>query len=66
MNDQGPDSEIMILSTSPTKGHVIKAQQVEIGGVEIYRSGTIIRKALEPLKTDTGLIEVFLMKEKER
>ena len=29
MNDQGPDSEIMILSTSPTKGHAIKAHAEE-------------------------------------
>jgi len=66
MNDQGSDSEIMILTTSPTKGHVMKTQPVEIGGVEIYRSGTIIGKALEPLESGTGLIEVFMMQEEER
>jgi hypothetical protein len=49
-----------LLTTSSTKGHAMKAQPVDVGGVEIYRPGTIIGKALEPLESGTGLIEVFV------
>ena len=49
-----------LLTTSPTLGHAMKAQPVNIGGVEIYRPGTIIGKAMEPLNSGTGLIEVFV------
>ncbi len=49
-----------LLTTSPTKGHAMKALPVEFGGVEIQRPGTMIGKALEPLDSGTGLIEVFV------
>jgi hypothetical protein len=49
-----------LLTTSATLGHAMKAQPVELGGAEIYRPGTIIGKALEPLNSGTGLIEVFV------
>jgi hypothetical protein len=49
-----------LLTTSPTDGHAMKAQPIDLGGVEIYRPGTIIGKALEPLESGTGLIEVFV------
>jgi len=38
----------------------MKAQPVEIGGIEIYRPGTTIGKALEPLDAGTGTIEVLV------
>jgi hypothetical protein len=49
-----------LLTTSATLGHAMKAQPVELGGVEIYRPGTIIGKAMEPLSSGTGLIEIFV------
>jgi len=49
-----------LLTTSPTAGHAMKAQPVEIGGVEIHRPGTIIGKAVEPLESGTEMIEVFV------
>ncbi len=49
-----------LLTSSPTPGHAMKAQPVNIGGVEIYRPGTIIGKALESLDSGRGLIEVFI------
>ena len=55
-----------LLTTSPTRGHAMNAQPVDIGGVEIYRPGTRVGKTLEPLETGTGLIEVFVMQEEER
>lgn len=49
-----------LLTTSPTPGHAMKAQPVNIGGIEIYRPGTIVGKALEPLKEGKGKILVFV------
>jgi hypothetical protein len=49
-----------LLTTSATSGHAMKARPISISGVEIYRPGTIIGKALEPLNSGTGLIEVFV------
>jgi hypothetical protein len=49
-----------LLTTSPTPGHAMKAQPVDVGGVEIHRPGTIIGKALESLDSGQGLIEVFI------
>ncbi|MCK5640382.1 MAG: hypothetical protein KAJ19_06280 [Gammaproteobacteria bacterium] len=47
-------------TTLTTRGHAMKAQPVDIEGVEIHRPGTIIGKAMEPLESGTGLIEVFV------
>ncbi|MCK4458560.1 MAG: hypothetical protein KAU52_02415 [Methanosarcinales archaeon] len=49
-----------LLTTSDTPGHAMKAHPVEIGGIEIYRPGTTIGKALEPLDSGTGVIEVLV------
>jgi hypothetical protein len=50
-----------LLTTSLTPGHAMKAQPVNVGGVEIHRPGTIIGKALESLDSGQGLIEVFIV-----
>ncbi len=50
-----------LLTTSATPGHAMKASPVEIGGVSIYRPGTILGKALEPLVSGTGVISVLLV-----
>ena len=49
-----------LLTTSDTPGHAMKARPVVIGGVEIYRPGTTLGKALEPLDSGTGVIEVLV------
>ena len=49
-----------LLTTSDTPGHAMKAQPVVIGGVEIYRPGTTLGKALEPFDSGTGVIEVLV------
>ncbi|HID07528.1 MAG TPA: hypothetical protein EYP10_10345 [Armatimonadetes bacterium] len=49
-----------LLTTSPTTGHAMKAQPVDLSGVEIYRPGTLIGKAMEPLDSGTGMIEAFV------
>jgi len=50
-----------LLTTSPRPGYAMKAQPVDVAGVEIYRPGTIIGKALEPLDSGQGLIEIFVV-----
>ena len=57
----GPIKRGDLLTTSPTPGHAMKAQPVDLGGVEIHRPGTIIGKALESLDSGQGLIEVFIV-----
>jgi hypothetical protein len=50
-----------LLTTSPTPGHAMRAEPVDVGGVEIYRPGTILGKALESLENGRGLIQVFVV-----
>ena len=49
-----------LLTTSSTPGHAMKAEPVTIDGVEIYRPGTILGKALEPLEEGAGVIMVLV------
>jgi hypothetical protein len=50
-----------LLTTSSTPGHAMKAAPVDVGGVQLYRPGTILGKALEPLAAGTGVIKVLVM-----
>ena len=50
-----------LLTSSPRPGYAMKAQPVDVSGIEIYRPGTIIGKALEPLDSGQGLIEIFIV-----
>ncbi len=50
-----------LLSSSCTPGHARRAEPVRIEGIEIYRPGTVIGKALQPLESGTGTINVLLM-----
>jgi len=49
-----------LLTTSTTPGHAMKATPVDLGGIPIYRPGTIIGKALTPLTEGTGVITVLV------
>jgi len=49
-----------VLTTSATPGHAMKAVPVNAGGVEIYRPGTVLGKALGTLESGTGTIEVLV------
>lgn len=59
-NENGPINRGDILTSSSTPGHAMKATPVIVGGVEIYRPGTIIGKALESFSSGTGTIEIFV------
>ena len=56
----GPIHPRDLLTTSNTPGYAMKAQPVNIGGVEIYRPGTVLGKAMGTLESGTGTIEVLV------
>ncbi|HNS51635.1 MAG TPA: hypothetical protein PKO09_10700 [Anaerolineae bacterium] len=49
-----------LLTSSPTRGYAMKAQPVVVGGLALYRPGTIIGKALEAWENGKGLIMVLV------
>ena len=49
-----------LLVTSDISGVAMKSQPIDVGGVKLHRPGTLIGKALEPLKNGTGEILVLL------
>jgi hypothetical protein len=49
-----------LLTTSSNPGYAMKAAPVVVNGIDIYRTGTILGKALEPLDKGTGVIKVFV------
>jgi hypothetical protein len=49
-----------LLTTSSTTGHAMKASPLNVGGIEIYRPGTIIGKALASHESGRGVIEVLI------
>jgi hypothetical protein len=49
-----------LLVTSDREGFAMKSVPVEIGSVRVHRPGTLIGKALEPLRSGTGKILVLL------
>jgi hypothetical protein len=49
-----------LLVTGDREGFAMKSVPVEIGGVRVHRPGTLIGKALEPLRSGTGKILVLL------
>lgn len=59
--ENGPIQPGDLLTTSSTPGHAMKASPVNLSGIEIYRSGTIIGKALEPWAGDVGVIQVLIV-----
>lgn len=38
----------------------MKASPVDVGGISLYRPGTIVGKALEGLEAETGVIRVLV------
>jgi len=57
---QGPIRPGDLLTTSPTPGHAMKARPVLVEGVEFYRPGTILGKALESRDVGKGTIMVLV------
>jgi len=49
-----------LLVTSPTPGHAMRSVPVNVGPVSVHRPGTLVGKALEPLREGQGEILVLL------
>jgi hypothetical protein len=49
-----------LLTSSPSPGYAMKAQPVNVSGVEFYRPGTIIGRALATLEFGQGTVPVFV------
>jgi hypothetical protein len=49
-----------LLVTSPIEGVAMVSQPVSIGGLQVHRPGTILGKALEPLKEGQGTVLTLL------
>ena len=56
----GPVQVGDLLTTSSTPGYAMKASPIRVGGATLYRTGTILGKALEPLKEGKGIIKVLV------
>jgi len=49
-----------LLTTSSTPGYAMKAAPVDLGGIEIYRPGTILGKAMEDFSGTEGTILIYV------
>jgi hypothetical protein len=49
-----------LLTTSRIPGYAMRASPILMRGVKIYRTGTIVGKALEPLKEGKRVIKVLV------
>ena len=58
--ENGPINVGDLLTTSSTPGYAMKALPLRIGKARVYRTGTILGKALEPLKEGKGVIKVLV------
>lgn len=56
----GPVHPRDLLTTSDRPGYAMKAEPVTIDGIEFYRPGTVIGKAMGALESGTGTIEVLV------
>jgi hypothetical protein len=58
--ENGPVRVGDLLTTSSTPGYAMRASPVRVGRVKVYRTGTILGKALEPLKEGKSVIKVLV------
>jgi hypothetical protein len=58
--ENGPVQAGDLLTSSSTVGYAMKASPVRVGRAKIYRPGTILGKALEPLEEGKGVIKVLV------
>lgn len=49
-----------LLVSAATPGHAMLAQPIKLGGLDVYPTGAVIGKALEPLDSGLGLIKILL------
>jgi hypothetical protein len=58
--ENGPIKPGDLLTTARLPGYAMKAKPVVIHGISIYPTGAILGKALQPLHTDRGVINVLV------
>ncbi|MFN8473964.1 MAG: hypothetical protein U0822_17365 [Anaerolineae bacterium] len=58
--ENGPIEVGDLLVTSSSPGRAMKAKPASLNGVEVYPTGAILGKALEPLPKGTGIIKVLV------
>jgi hypothetical protein len=57
----GPIALNDLLVASPTPGHAMRAEPTVVNGFPMYKTGTVIGKAMEALDAGTGTIKVLVM-----
>jgi hypothetical protein len=58
--ENGPIQPGDLLTTSATKGHTMRAKVVTMSGIELYATGTILGKALEPLESGAAQVRALV------
>lgn len=61
VDENGPIRRGDLLTSSSVRGHAMRAEPVEVEGRQVYRSGTILGKALEPHEGGRGTIDIFVL-----
>jgi hypothetical protein len=60
VDENGPITRGDLLTASSRPGYAMKAVPIVVDGQAIFRPGSIIGKALEPLESEQGTIEIFV------
>ena len=60
-DEGGPIAAGDALTSSSTPGHAMKAATIRVGEIEFFPSGLVIGKALEPLRSATGVIRALVV-----
>jgi hypothetical protein len=59
VDENGPIRKGDFLTTSSLPGHAMKASPMIIDGIEVFRPGTIVGKALQPHEKGVGRIDIW-------
>jgi hypothetical protein len=60
VDENGPIRRGDLLTSSSLPGHAMRAEPVLVDGEPVYRSGTIVGKALAAHAAGTGVIDIFI------
>ncbi len=60
VDENGPIQRGDLLTSSSVPGHAMRAEAILVEGERVYRSGTIVGKALAAHSTGAGIIDVFV------
>jgi hypothetical protein len=60
VDENGPIRRGDLLTSSSVPGHAMRAEPILVDGERVYRSGTIVGKALTPHASGQGVIDIFV------